>query len=158
MINSHYILDEIYMQQTSTNESQGSQQGEHQSELSLTCNITCVDRCVIVNYACHLSLLDRCLRYSAKLKNDLFFDVYRRCMPITVAARSKAWTVFARSNTGIVGTNPSPVMDVYVRLFCVCVLLCAGSGLATGWSPVRGVLPAVYRLRNWKSGQGPQER
>jgi hypothetical protein len=34
--------------------------------------------------------------------------------PITVAARSKAWTVFARSNTGIVGSNPSQGMDVCV--------------------------------------------
>jgi hypothetical protein len=25
-----------------------------------------------------------------------------------------------------------------------------------GWSPVQGVLSTVYRLRNWKSGQGPQ--
>jgi hypothetical protein len=32
--------------------------------------------------------------------------------PITVAARSKAWTVFARSNTGIVGLNPTQGMDV----------------------------------------------
>jgi hypothetical protein len=43
--------------------------------------------------------------------------------PITVAARSKAWTVFARSNTGIVGSNPTWGMDVYVRLFCVCAVL-----------------------------------
>jgi hypothetical protein len=42
-----------------------------------------------------------------------------------------------------------------VRLFCVCVILCVGSGLATGWSPVQGILPTVYRLRNWKSDQGP---
>jgi hypothetical protein len=34
-------------------------------------------------------------------------------------ARSKAWTVFTRSNAGIVGSNPSRGMDVYVRLFCV---------------------------------------
>jgi hypothetical protein len=33
--------------------------------------------------------------------------------------------------------------DVCVHLFCVCVVLCAGSGLTTGWSPVRGVLPTV---------------
>jgi hypothetical protein len=38
-------------------------------------------------------------------------------------------------------------------LFCVCVVLCVGSGLATGWAPVKGVVPTVYRLRNWKSGQ-----
>jgi hypothetical protein len=39
--------------------------------------------------------------------------------PITVAARSQAWTVFVRSNTVIVGSNPTRGMDVCVRLFCV---------------------------------------
>jgi hypothetical protein len=72
-----------------------------------------------------------------------------------VATRSKAWHVFARSNTGIVGWNPTRGMDVCVRLFCVCVVLCVGSGLATGWSPVQEVLPTVCTSRNWKSGQGP---
>jgi hypothetical protein len=53
-------------------------------------------------------------------------------LPITVTARSKARIVFARSNTGIVGSNPTQNMDVCVRLFCVCVVLCVGSGLVTG--------------------------
>jgi hypothetical protein len=44
-------------------------------------------------------------------------------MPIVVAAWSKAWTVFDRSNTEIVGSHPTGGMDVYVRLFCVCVVL-----------------------------------
>jgi hypothetical protein len=64
-----------------------------------------------------------------------------------VPARSKAWTVFARSNTGIVGSNPTQGMDVCVRLFCVCVVMCVGSDLATGWFPVQGVLPAVYGFK-----------
>jgi hypothetical protein len=34
--------------------------------------------------------------------------------PITVAAWSKAWTIFARSNTGIVGLNPTQGMNVCV--------------------------------------------
>jgi hypothetical protein len=51
--------------------------------------------------------------------------------PVTVAARSKAWNVFTRSDAGIVGSNPTQVMDVCVHLFCVCVALCLGSGLAT---------------------------
>jgi hypothetical protein len=55
-----------------------------------------------------------------------------------VAARSKARTVFARSNARIVGSNPTWGMDVCLRLICVCGVLCAGSGLATGWSPVQG--------------------
>jgi hypothetical protein len=37
-----------------------------------------------------------------------------------------------------------------VCLFCVCVVLCAGSGLATGWSPVQGVLPTMYRIKKLK--------
>jgi hypothetical protein len=41
-------------------------------------------------------------------------------------------------------------------LFCVCVVLCVGSGLAMGWSLVQGILQSVYKLGNWKSGQGPQ--
>jgi hypothetical protein len=36
-----------------------------------------------------------------------------------MAAQSKAWTVFARWNTMILGLNPTQVMDVCVRLFCV---------------------------------------
>jgi hypothetical protein len=32
----------------------------------------------------------------------------------------------------IVGSNPTQGMDIYVRLFCVCAILFAGSGLAAG--------------------------
>jgi hypothetical protein len=71
-------------------------------------------------------------------------------MPITVAPRSKAWTAFAHLNAGIVGSNPIQGIDVCVRLFCVCVVLCVGSGLATGWSPFQGVLPTVYRIKKLK--------
>jgi hypothetical protein len=72
-----------------------------------------------------------------------------------VAALSKAWTVFARSNTRIMVSNPAGSMDVCVRLFCVYVVLCVGSSLSTGWSSVQGVLPTIYGLRNWKRGQRP---
>jgi hypothetical protein len=65
-------------------------------------------------------------------------------LPITVATRSDAWTVFAHSKTGIVVSNSNRGMDVCVLLFCVCVVLCVDSVLATGWSPVHGVLPKVY--------------
>jgi hypothetical protein len=41
-------------------------------------------------------------------------------------------------------------MDVCVHLFCVCVVLCAGSGLATGWCPVQGDVPTVYRIKKLK--------
>jgi hypothetical protein len=99
--------------------------------------------------------------YFMEYTNDTLYMALKLCMvmyllPITVAARSKARTIFVLSNTGIVGSNPNWGMDVCVHLFCVCVVLCAGSGLATGWSPVQGILPTVCRLRNWKSGQGRQ--
>jgi uncharacterized membrane protein YjgN (DUF898 family) len=35
------------------------------------------------------------------------------------------------------------MFGVCMRLFCVCVVLYVGSGLATGWSLVHGVLPSV---------------
>jgi hypothetical protein len=39
--------------------------------------------------------------------------------PITVAARSKTWTVFAHSNTGVVVSNPNRGMDYCMILFCL---------------------------------------
>jgi hypothetical protein len=55
---------------------------------------------------------------------------------ITVTARSKARTVFARSNTGVVGSNPTRCIDI-----CVCVfILCS---LSTGFIPFQRVLPTV---------------
>jgi hypothetical protein len=68
---------------------------------------------------------------------------------------SKAWTVFARPHNGIVGSNPTWFMGVCVPLFCDCAVLCVGSDLARGWSPVEGILPTLKRSRNWKSGQDP---
>jgi hypothetical protein len=69
---------------------------------------------------------------------------------MTVAARPK---VFVGSNNGVVGSNPTRGMDVCARLFCIYVVLCVGSGLATGWSPVQGALPTVYWLRNWRKAK-----
>jgi hypothetical protein len=70
-------------------------------------------------------------------------------LPITVAARCKAWTVFARSNTGVVGSNPIRGMDVCVRLLCV------DKGLAAGWSPVQGVLPTSVYIKKLKKRPRP---
>jgi hypothetical protein len=49
-----------------------------------------------------------------------------------MAAQSKARTVFACSNTGVMDSNATRGMDVCVRLFGIRVVLCVGSGLATG--------------------------
>jgi hypothetical protein len=64
-------------------------------------------------------------------------------------------TVAASSNAGIVGSNPTRGTDVCVRLFCVCVVLCVGSCLATGWSPSKESYRLCIGLRYWKSCQGP---
>jgi hypothetical protein len=64
------------------------------------------------------------LAYSANLKMEatcysetlLIFKALRgvisQNMPVTVAERSKAYTVFARSEAGIVNSNPTQGMDV----------------------------------------------
>jgi hypothetical protein len=54
----------------------------------------------------------------------------KRLYPVNL--NSEAITVFANSNAGIVGSNPTQGMDDCVRLFCVCVVLRVGSGLAPG--------------------------
>jgi hypothetical protein len=41
-----------------------------------------------------------------------------------VAALSKAWTVSARSNAEIVGSNPTQAMDVCVSIYTVFLLSC----------------------------------
>jgi hypothetical protein len=60
-----------------------------------------------------------------------------------MAARSEAPTVLGRSNTEIVDSNPTRGMDVCLRfsVFVLSVLSYVGRGLASGWSPVQGVLP-----------------
>jgi hypothetical protein len=57
-----------------------------------------------------------------------------------------------------VGLNLTQGMDVCVRLFRLCVVLCVGSGIATGCSPVQGVVPTMYRIMKLKSGHGPTKR
>jgi hypothetical protein len=43
-------------------------------------------------------------------------------LPITMAERSKTLTVFARSNAGIVGSNPTQGMDVCVYVYSAFML------------------------------------
>jgi hypothetical protein len=44
-------------------------------------------------------------------------------MLITIAARSIAPNVFARSNMGIGGSNLTRGMGGWLRLFCICIVL-----------------------------------
>jgi hypothetical protein len=67
--------------------------------------------------------------------------------PFTVVVLSKARIVFARSNSAIMGS--SRTREMYERLrFLLFVLTYLGSDLTTSWSPVQGVLPAVYKIHN----------
>jgi hypothetical protein len=53
----------------------------------------------------------------------IIFVLYFITKPVTVAEQSKACTVFARSEAGIVGSNPTQGMDVwcvYVFILCLC--------------------------------------
>jgi hypothetical protein len=69
---------------------------------------------------------------------------------LTVASRCKASTVFARSDTGILGSNPTGGMDDYVCLFCVCAVLCVVSGLVTPDPTSNKCLQIVYRVKKLK--------
>jgi hypothetical protein len=79
----------------------------------------------------------------------------RKCFDVTYILQSV--TVFARPNTEIVGSNPTGSVDISMRLFCVCVVPCVGSGLATGWSPSKGSYRLCVGLGSWKRSQGPAE-
>jgi hypothetical protein len=70
-------------------------------------------------------------------------------IPITVAARPKAWTVFTRSNAGIVCSNPTQSMNVCERLFCVLV-----AALRRADHPSKESYRLCIELRNWKSDRG----
>jgi hypothetical protein len=47
-------------------------------------------------------------------------------------------------------------MEVCVCLFCFFALY-VGRGLSTGWSPVQGVLPTVYRIKKLKKRPRPNK-
>jgi hypothetical protein len=74
--------------------------------------------------------------------NNIVYSNYRD-IPVTVAERSKACTIFYRLEAGIVCWNPAQGMNVWYVFICFYVLLCLGRGLATSWSPVQGVLSSV---------------
>jgi hypothetical protein len=82
--------------------------------------------------------------------NSLNYLLVQPLLPVTVADRC---TVFARSEVGVVDSNPIQDMDVWCVcvFFCVCVVLCLCKGLATSWSPDQGVLPSINDQETEKS-------
>jgi hypothetical protein len=63
-----------------------------------------------------------------------------------VAVRSKARNAFTPQTLGSWVWIPF-VAWMSVCVYSVFVLSCVGSGLATGWSPVQGVLPTVSKIQ-----------
>jgi hypothetical protein len=55
--------------------------------------------------------------------------MYEYIWLITAATQSNALNVIARSNAGVIGSNPIKGIDICARLFCV--VLRAGRELAT---------------------------
>jgi hypothetical protein len=73
------------------------------------------------------------IKRTSATKCICYFKANRK-VPITVTARSKVRKVFARSNTGIVSSNPTQRMDV-----CIYSVFVLGSGLATAGHGNRAV-------------------
>jgi hypothetical protein len=69
-----------------------------------------------------------------------------------MTAQSKAWTVLARSDAEIVGSNRTQGMDV-----CIVCVYCVRA-VVTGWSPVQGVLPAVHKIKKLKKAAKVRQR
>jgi hypothetical protein len=81
------------------------------------------------NDECVLFTIDGCVLCRCRpLCSTLLVEMIAKLdgtMPVTVAARSKAWTVFARSDYEIVGSSPTQGMDVWcVYAFILFVLSC----------------------------------
>jgi hypothetical protein len=93
-----------------------------------------------------ITIIHSCIQqrlYSPLLGPGRFFSLVILYTPITVAARSKAWNVSVRSNTGIVGSNPIQGMDVCISLLCVCPR-CPADCLKLGnWSETKRFMDAL---------------
>jgi hypothetical protein len=76
-----------------------------------------------------------------------------------VAARSKAWTVFASSNTGIVGSDPTQGMDVCIVYLCsVFVLFCVQVAALRRADPLTKESSRLFiGSRNWKKAAKVQQ-
>jgi hypothetical protein len=57
--------------------------------------------------------------------------LYFTLVPVTLAVRSKACTVFAGSESGIVGSNPTQTWMCVCVCACVFMCLCTTRGLET---------------------------
>jgi hypothetical protein len=90
--------------------------------------------------------------------NGWLFTSVKLAVPIAVTARLRHELSWLAQTLGIVGSNPIRGMDVcIVCIYSVCVVLCAGRGLTTGWSPVQRVLPTVCTIKKLKKRPRPNK-
>jgi hypothetical protein len=75
--------------------------------------------------------------------------------PVTVAERSVLSSLARKPGLWVRIPQNAWMFGICMCLFCVCVALCLGRELATGWSLVQGVLPSVkmiMKLKNQRPG------
>jgi hypothetical protein len=106
-------------------------------------------------------LISHCFRFSVKKLHAfliLFMDAIwpRFNRPNNIKCRSQ-WVRGLRHGM----YPPAQALGSWVRIpldawmsdcnFLVFVLSCVSSGFRTGWSPVQGVLPTVFKIRNFRT-------
>jgi hypothetical protein len=95
---------------------------------------------------------DTCWRLQIMKVHVIKFKFYSDTivLPITMTLLSKARTVFARSNTGIVGSNSTRIMHVCVHLFSVLHMFVAA--LRRDDPTSKQSCRLCVGLRNWRDG------
>jgi hypothetical protein len=111
-------------------------------------------RCWPMNGHFKLLLLRNRMQAYLQVSTLITFNIFQ--VSTTVAARSKTWTVFVRSNIGIVGSNATQGMDVCVSLLCVYDVLSKAAALRRADPLSKEFYRSCIKLRNWKSSQGPK--
>jgi hypothetical protein len=92
--------------------------------------------------------------FPPQISQDLTWDRTRAAAVgsrrLTAWAMARPWLILSSLTDAfqLVVSNPSRGMHIWLRLFYF-ALLCVGSCLATGWSPIQGVLPTVYKIHNF---------
>jgi hypothetical protein len=140
-------------------EGHGSRQGAYSSSKTVSINWSTCGINVSVYSLIMWKVTSVYVYYNPECVNILVLRVVREKQmfsdpPITVTARSRAWTVSACSNIGVVGSNLTRHGCLSVFILCLCCSVCSLRP-CKGWSCVQGVLQTVHRIRNRKSGQGP---
>jgi hypothetical protein len=99
--------------------------------------------------------------YSVLFSLVLVLLLLHRCQFIVVYLKMLIIAIADHSGRAVYGINCLRSLEHWDRGFeahsshgC----LCACSGLAMGWSPVQGVLPAVYRVKKQKKRQRSNKR